>query len=134
MAMFIRFEGGDPSVKGNSNDPAHRGWIEVLSFAFGRPQRGAPTGRGYGRAPSSVNDLTVSMPSGSYDADIMLAVVRLAHFTRAELDAGITAHGKWQRQMSVTMKDVILTSGSHEGSVLVVSLNAANCTITHRTP
>jgi type VI secretion system secreted protein Hcp len=103
---FLKFDG--PTIAGDSTDPAHMGWIDVLSFSWGTPRPaaaglGAAVGAAAARQPSALDIKKVldkSSPALRQAAiagtRVKTVVLELVHPTKHEL-------------YQVTMSDVLVS-------------------------
>jgi type VI secretion system secreted protein Hcp len=112
---FLKIEG----IPGESLDQKHKGEIEVLSFAFGAANTGAPrAGGGGGAGKVSFNDFHFVHRLDKASPNLLLACANGKHLKEAVLT--LRKAGKGQLEyLKIKLTDVIISSyqlgGSSEG-------------------
>ena len=110
--MFIKID----NIKGESQDDAHKGETDVLSWSFGASQSGSMhIGGGGGSGKVNVNDLSFVKWVDKGSTDLMLACCKGTHLKKAVLvcrKAGDTP----LEYLTITMEDLLVSSYSTGGS------------------
>ncbi len=110
--MFLKMEG----IDGESEDSAHKKWVDVLAWSWGVSQSGSMhMSGGGGSGKANFQDLSVT---GYYDSStpkLMQNCSTGKHFAKAELVVR-KAGGEQLEYIKYTLSEVIVTSVSTGGS------------------
>lgn len=110
--MFIKI--GD--VKGESQDKAHPGEIDVLAWSWGMSQSGTThTGSGGGAGKVNVQDLSLTKYIDKASPDLMLACCNGKHYPEAVLVVRKAGENPLE-YLKIKMEDLIISSVSTGGS------------------
>ena len=133
---FIWFD----SIKGESMDPQHQGWMEVSSFQFDQIRNSARIGSatgGAGAGKVSVHDISVTKKTDKASPALMKFCADGKHIPTATLSMR-KAGGSQQEYLVIKLKDVLVssyrTNGAGAGMTETFTLNAADATMDHPTP
>ncbi|MFO0875767.1 MAG: type VI secretion system tube protein Hcp [Gemmataceae bacterium] len=110
--MFLQIDG----IKGESQDKAYKGQIDVQSWSWGMSNSGsAHTGGGQGAGKVNVQDLSFSHYIDKSTPDLMLACCTGKHIPKAVLTVR-KAGGSPLDYLQITMEDLIVTGLTTGGS------------------
>ena len=107
--MFLTLDG----IKGESQDKAHPGSIEVLSFSWGMSQTGALGGSGAGRV--SVHDISITKVTDSSTPQLMLSCATGKHISSGII-AVRKAGEKPLEYLKIKLTDILISSVQMGGS------------------
>jgi type VI secretion system secreted protein Hcp len=114
MSVFLKLSSSGVTVRGESKDPGHPGWIEILSYAV--PSSGSSVSSSASGSPSGNHEMMVTKRVDAATPAIYLAAAQGTIFERASLDA--VTEGK---TMSLVMDNVmiagVIPSGAGGGDV-----------------
>lgn len=109
--MFLKLEG----IEGESTDAAHAGESEIESFewaATNKPTQARGGGRGAGKV--EMHDVIIKKPVDKMTPQLAVTCATGAHIPEAVI-AMRRAGGEQQEYMTITFKDVLVTSVSNNG-------------------
>jgi type VI secretion system secreted protein Hcp len=110
--MFIKIG----ALKGESQDKAHKGEIDVLAWSWGLSQSGTThTGGGGGAGKVNVQDLSLTKYVDKSSPELMLACCNGKHFTEALLTVRKAGENPLE-YLKIKLQDLIITSLSTGGS------------------
>ncbi len=138
MATDIYAKIGD--IKGESEDDAHKGEVEVMSWSWGVSQSGTmSSGGGGGTGKSSFSDLTFTHAFDKASPNFLKACATGEHIKEAKLTVRKSGSGKSPQDfLIVTMSDVIITgvtpsgNGSDNGMVENVRMQFAKVDLEYK--
>ncbi|MFO0881435.1 MAG: type VI secretion system tube protein Hcp [Gemmataceae bacterium] len=132
--MFLQID----SLKGESQDKAHKGEIDVLSWNWGLSNSGsAHTGGGQGAGKVNVQDLTFTKYIDKATPDLLLATCNGKHIPKAVLTVR-KAGGSPLEYLQITLEELIVTSVTTGGATgddrltETVSLNFARVKVLYK--
>lgn len=119
--MFLKVDG----VTGESKDANHKGWTDIISFAWGASQPGNMTvGGGGGAGKVNFNDLHVNAYIDKSTTAILKHCASGKHLRKVELSV-CKAGGHQVEYARITLEEVLVTSvqytGSDDGELIGVS-------------
>lgn len=111
--MFLKFA----DIKGEAQDDAHKGEIDVLAWSWGMAQSGTThTGSGGGAGKVSVQDLSLTKYIDSSSNALLLHCCNGKHIPEATLYVRKAAGDKPIEYIKITMKEIIVSHVSTGGS------------------
>lgn len=133
--MFLELEG----IKGESQDKAHKGKIEIESFSWGATQTGTHSGGGGGGAGKvNMQDFHFVMKNNSASPHLFALCAKGDHIKKATLICR-KAGGKQQEFLTVKFADLLVSSyqtggSAHGGEVPMdqISLNFSKIEIDYK--
>jgi type VI secretion system secreted protein Hcp len=103
-------------ITGESTDAKHKGWIDVLSWSWSESNPGTQVVGGAGGAGKvQMQDLQVMTEMSKASPALFAACASGQHMKDAKL-AGVKAGAMQQEFLTITLKDVIITSYSTAAS------------------
>jgi type VI secretion system secreted protein Hcp len=111
--MFLKIEG---EIKGEAQDKAHKGDIDVLAWSWGMSNSGSfHTGGGGGAGKANFQDISITKWVDKSSPVLMLYCANGDHFEKAKLI--VRKAGKTPLEyITIDMKKVMITSVSTGGS------------------
>ncbi len=108
MAFDAFLKVGD--IEGESSDRAHKGWIEIQTFAWGVRQAAAVSGQsGLASGKPQVQNLHCTMPVSRATPQLALSCATGKHSPKAELSLQRSTPDK-AVFLAITMEDVLVCS------------------------
>jgi type VI secretion system secreted protein Hcp len=108
--MFLKVD----DVRGESLDPAHKSWVDVLAWSWGISNSGTThQGGGTGAGQANFQDLSYTSYIDASTTPFMKAVATGQHFTTAQLSVRGSTSVEF---LKITMSEVLVTSLSTGGS------------------
>ncbi|HEX8793547.1 MAG TPA: type VI secretion system tube protein Hcp [Polyangiaceae bacterium] len=110
-AAFLRVDGPQGTVQGESTDSNHKGWIELYSFSFGATQanNGGASGTSAGRV--APREIVITKHVDKSSPALHLASASGTHFKNAVIEmTKPSSDGRAAVYYRVTMTDVIISS------------------------
>jgi type VI secretion system secreted protein Hcp len=108
--MFLKVD----AIKGESTDPAHLGWIDVLAMSWGEANPTPAFGVG-GAGKVNMQDLSVTKYLDKASVPLLMACAAGTHLTNVTLVALHTGAAPYQF-MKLSLDTVIVSSVSEGGS------------------
>ena len=115
LDMFINM---GAAIKGESRDKVQgpKGDIDILAWSWGMSQSGSThMGGGGGAGKASFQDLSFTKYIDSASAALMVALAKGTHIDKVDVIVRKAGEGQ-QKYVSITLKEVIVTSVSTGGS------------------
>jgi type VI secretion system secreted protein Hcp len=116
-SAFLKVEGPQGMIQGESTDKGHPGWIEISSFQMESPRGAQPSpGSGGGTGKVALSDIVITKKVDKSSSSLQLALASGTHFKVATLElTKPSGDGRATVYYRVTMSDVYISS-EHVGS------------------
>jgi type VI secretion system secreted protein Hcp len=113
-AAFLRIDGPQGMIQGESNDTGHRGWIEISSFQMGTTQgsrAGAAPGSAAGAGRVNISEINITKNTDKASAALRTAFAAGTHLKDAIVElAKPNGDGRTVVYYRVTLNDVLVSA------------------------
>jgi type VI secretion system secreted protein Hcp len=98
---FLKIDG----IEGESQDPTHKGWIEIASFDFHATNATKPTAKAKGKV--TFNPMVITKPVDATSPNLFLACAAGKHFTKVTLS--LRSNNQKVDYLTVTLTGVLIS-------------------------
>jgi type VI secretion system secreted protein Hcp len=116
-SAFLKVDGPQGMIQGESTDAAHPGWIELMSFQFGASaSTGAGTATGAGAGRANLNEITITKRVDKASTALRLAFASGQHIKEVILHCRKAGSDGTVVYYQVTLQNVLISSDRGGGT------------------